>query len=147
VVSCTHDGYRRLPGRPVHRREWRFRPGGVEIRDRIEGGFREAVARFHFHPDVQLTPIPEVAADTSSIIRDCPEFFGGGADSGGNRISPCFFAGRLHLPDGREITWRILAGRGRLTETTWHPEFGRTVPNRCLEVQFAGQETVMALSW
>jgi uncharacterized heparinase superfamily protein len=54
VVSCGHDGYRRLPGRPLHRREWRLAANGLTIRDRIEGGFREAVARCRFHPDVEV---------------------------------------------------------------------------------------------
>lgn len=51
-VSCAHDGYRRLPGRPVHRREWRLTAGSLEVCDRVEGSFRKAVARYHFHPDV-----------------------------------------------------------------------------------------------
>lgn len=54
VVCCAHDGYRRLPGRPLHRREWRLTASGLSIRDRIEGGFREAVARCRFHPEVEV---------------------------------------------------------------------------------------------
>lgn len=50
AVACAHDGYRRLPGRPVHRREWRFFEGGLEIADTVEGRFKEAVGRLHFHP-------------------------------------------------------------------------------------------------
>jgi uncharacterized heparinase superfamily protein len=53
-VSCAHDGYRRLPGKPVHRREWRLTASALEVCDRIEGSFQKAVARYHFHPDVTL---------------------------------------------------------------------------------------------
>jgi uncharacterized heparinase superfamily protein len=55
TVSCAHDGYRRLPGHPVHRREWRLGAKELSILDRVEGGFGEAVARCHFHPDVEVT--------------------------------------------------------------------------------------------
>jgi uncharacterized heparinase superfamily protein len=53
-IRCAHDGYRRLPGRPVHRREWRFNPNGLTISDEISGCFSHASARFHFHPPVSL---------------------------------------------------------------------------------------------
>ncbi len=52
-VSCAHDGYRRLSGRPVHRRTWLFQPGSLRVEDRVEGRFRSAVARFHLHPRVE----------------------------------------------------------------------------------------------
>jgi uncharacterized heparinase superfamily protein len=52
ILGCAHDGYLRLPGRPMHRREWRLTPGSLRITDRIEGGFGGAVARFHLHPAI-----------------------------------------------------------------------------------------------
>jgi uncharacterized heparinase superfamily protein len=55
TVTCAHDGYRRLPGRPIHRRRWRLDPHGLQIGDSIEGGFRTAVARYYLHPDVTVT--------------------------------------------------------------------------------------------
>jgi uncharacterized heparinase superfamily protein len=54
-IACAHDGYRRLTGKPIHRREWRLGEGHLAVRDRVEGKYREAVARYHFHPDVQVT--------------------------------------------------------------------------------------------
>jgi uncharacterized heparinase superfamily protein len=54
VVACSHDGYRRLPGRPVHRREWRLRAGGLRVWDQVEGGFQTAEARYHFHPATRV---------------------------------------------------------------------------------------------
>jgi len=55
ALSCAHDGYRRLPGRPLHRREWRLGAQALRVTDAIEGGFGEAVARFHLHPAVAAT--------------------------------------------------------------------------------------------
>lgn len=37
VVTASHDGYERLPGRPRHRRTWRLRPGTLEILDEVVG--------------------------------------------------------------------------------------------------------------
>lgn len=56
-ICCAHDGYVRLSGKPIHRREWQFTPGQLRILDRIEGGFQIAQARYHFHPDVQVVDI------------------------------------------------------------------------------------------
>lgn len=53
-VSSSHDGYTRLPGRVMHGRSWAFTPGNLEISDRLSGRFSSAIARYHFHPDVQL---------------------------------------------------------------------------------------------
>lgn len=45
-VAGSHDGYRHLPGSPIHRRRWRLAPDGLELVDRIEGTGRHHV-RFH----------------------------------------------------------------------------------------------------
>ncbi len=54
-VACSHDGYRRLPGEPVHRREWRMEAAGLRVSDRVMGGHHEAVARFILHPLTQVS--------------------------------------------------------------------------------------------
>jgi uncharacterized heparinase superfamily protein len=54
-VACSHDGYRRLPGRPVHRRDWLMDASGITVTDRIEGRARTAVARFILHPQIQVS--------------------------------------------------------------------------------------------
>jgi uncharacterized heparinase superfamily protein len=35
VVACSHDGYRRLPGAPVHRRKWRISDRELSVVDRV----------------------------------------------------------------------------------------------------------------
>lgn len=54
TVAASHDGYRRLPGRNVHRREWAFAPGELRILDSVTGAFDDALVRFHFHPAVRV---------------------------------------------------------------------------------------------
>lgn len=75
-VSCSHDGYRRLAGKPVHRRTWRLRPGILRVEDLVEGRYQSAVARYHLHPLVEPT-----------------------MDGSGT-------SGRLRLPGGKEVRWR-----------------------------------------
>ena len=57
VVEAAHDGYRRLPGRAVHRRRWVLHERSLEVIDRVDGGFSKAISRMHFHPDIKLSKI------------------------------------------------------------------------------------------
>jgi uncharacterized heparinase superfamily protein len=50
-VVASHDGYRRLPGSPLHRRRWRMSSGRVEITDTISGtGAHRLVSCLHAAP-------------------------------------------------------------------------------------------------
>ncbi len=55
-LSGRHDGYRHLPGRPVHERTFRWRSGPrLDIVDRVTASRPvRSVARLHFHPDCRL---------------------------------------------------------------------------------------------
>jgi uncharacterized heparinase superfamily protein len=76
VIACSHDGYCRLPGRPVHRRKWVLGNRSLRIIDAISGGKHQAIARFHLAPGV----LPHVDEPPKS--------------------------GTLTIADGRAITWR-----------------------------------------
>lgn len=114
-VSCSHDGYRRLSGRSVHRRFWHFSPGELRVIDTVEGSFKTARARFHFHPAVE--------------IRE---------EAGGLSAK---------LGDGQRLDIAIDGGTGRLRPATWHPAFGISVPNQCLEVTFAEDKLKTIFTW
>lgn len=52
-ASASHDGYRWLPGKPVHRRDVTVSPGSLRVCDRITGaGNHTVIARFPLHPSV-----------------------------------------------------------------------------------------------
>lgn len=53
-VVCSHDGYRRLPGKPIHTRQWVFDGVSLVVEDRVSGHFGHAEALFHLHPAVSL---------------------------------------------------------------------------------------------
>ena len=54
TVQCSHDGYQRLYGKPVHQRRWQLTPQQLTITDTIYGEFKIAQAYFHFHPSAQV---------------------------------------------------------------------------------------------
>jgi hypothetical protein len=116
-VQCAHDGYRRLPGKPIHWRQWHWQEGRLVVQDRIEGPFNQARARYHFHPELDI--------QAGSDARQ----------------------GRAVLPSGQVVHWQVQNGQGKLVDGTWHPEFGLSIPNRCLEVNFEGQEVEVVFSW
>jgi uncharacterized heparinase superfamily protein len=53
VVTCEHDGYTRLAGRPVPRRSWRLDAGGLEVGDEVRGeGSHRATGFMHVQPNI-----------------------------------------------------------------------------------------------
>jgi len=116
-VACAHDGYRRLPGSPVHNRRWLLQEGRLIVTDSIQGEFREAVAYYHLHPDV-------------NIIYN--------SDAG---------EGILELKTGQSANWSVSGGQVCIEETTWHPGFGLSLPNKIIKVIFTGREALFTLQW
>ena len=57
TVTCSHDGYRRLPGKPVHRRTWQFSESSLIVSDEVDGRFDHAIAYFHVHPSVTVSRV------------------------------------------------------------------------------------------
>ena len=55
-VSCAHDGYFRLRGRPVHRRQLELTAQAVCWTDRVEGGGTHSAKGFiPLHPNIEAT--------------------------------------------------------------------------------------------
>jgi uncharacterized heparinase superfamily protein len=60
VLGGSHDGYRRLSGRPVHRRQIELKHSELLIHDRVTGNGRHSIAGYlHLHPDVKIERISE----------------------------------------------------------------------------------------
>lgn len=117
-VRCSHDGYRRLPGRPTHRRAWTLDAEQLEVEDTILGGERmvQAVARLHLHPAVDATALDRYRVALRWANRSATLAFEGAASV---EIQP----------------------------STWHPEFGRSVANRCVQAAFTGRSLITTLRW
>jgi len=115
-LAGWHDGYRRLPGRPVHFRELRFHAeaGVLLARDRVRAGRPvRCVSRLHLHPDCRIEE----------------------TDAAGARVAHP--GGRLRV---------AFAGPGALRVELWHycPEFGRRVEGRALAFEATGSEVQTA---
>lgn len=51
-VKASHNGYKRLPGKNIHQREWIFHQNEITITDTVTGPFKSAIARLYIHPEV-----------------------------------------------------------------------------------------------
>lgn len=107
-VVGEHDGYRRLPGRNVHRRSWTLAARELLIEDTVEGPFGSARCHFHLHPDVH------VQRGRGPELRLC--------DSRGTLLEMRFQG----------------AAMVNVVDSTWHPEFGVALPSRCIVAQLDG---------
>lgn len=144
-VACAHDGYRRLPGRPEHRREWVMSAGGLCVEDHVAGAFGSADARFHVHPDV----VVEVGVGAQTSVGE-GDHGGAGADAGagvegGEGVDA--EAGCLHLRDGSRVRWRVERGSLRIMPATWHPHFGSSVPTSCLVLDLHDGASRIRFDW
>ncbi len=54
TVSCAHNGYSYLSGKPIHHRTWYTSKKGLKVCDRIDGPYSSATARFHLHPALNI---------------------------------------------------------------------------------------------
>lgn len=119
MLSATgsHDGYRWLPGSPRHSRRWDMASGRLEVVDQVTGRHERAEAFFHFHPDLRSAAGAEPSAGVA------------------------FAEGGLCLH------WRVKKGRGRIECSTWHPEFGVTIPAQCLVIELVDGESQVEFNW
>jgi uncharacterized heparinase superfamily protein len=51
-VAASHDGYMRLGGGAIHRREWTLEERRIAVRDEVSGTYTQAMARFHLAPAI-----------------------------------------------------------------------------------------------
>lgn len=117
VVAASHDGYTRLPGRPIHRRTWTLGRGHLVVEDVITGRFKSAVGRFHLQPAIRCD------------------------------LDDTLLAGRLVLPEGREVRWRSNVPV-RLEPSAYSPRFGVREATRCLALSTVAEGRLrLELNW
>ncbi|MEN3977223.1 alginate lyase family protein [Emcibacter sp. SYSU 3D8] len=56
-AHAGHDGYRHLPGCPVHQRSWALSSNRMIVEDSISVSSLPGEARFHLHPDVRVQQV------------------------------------------------------------------------------------------
>ena len=117
-IIYEHNGYMRLPGKCIHRRDWLVKDRSLLITDSIRGAFKEACSYMYFHPDV--------------MIRDTNE---------NAQFS-------ITLTSGQEVLIKIEnASSCELNDSNWHPEFGLSVKNKCIVAKFSASEIKTRMAW
>lgn len=116
-VACSHTGYQRLPGKPLHHRQWVLTDTSLQINDVIHGPFKEAVSRFYLQPDVKI--VKNKSPDSLFLI----------------------------LNGGEQVEFSTEGAELRVVESTWHPEFGLSLSNQCLEVVFKQNQINATFGW
>ena len=60
VVRCSHDGYARLSGRPIHAREWQLNTREFRARDEVSGsGEHSVTGHLHVQPGVGVRRVDD----------------------------------------------------------------------------------------
>lgn len=110
-ISCSHDGFRHLRGGgAAHRREWQVVDQVLSIEDTVTGDFERALAQFFLHPSIRVEAGTDDLAAGKALLR---------------------------LPSGRPLFFSVEGGRLGTRSAFWHPEFGSSVRNTALTVEFA----------
>lgn len=117
TIGCSHDGYMRLAGRNIHRREWRFSDKELMLRDTISGQYKVAESRLYLHPDIQIESVEKEAVRCRLV---CGQIV---------------------------VVKVMGAEQVRLEQANWHPTFGVGLVNYCLIATFTGEELLTFVHW
>ncbi|MGM0858924.1 MAG: heparinase II/III family protein [Pseudomonadota bacterium] len=116
-VSASHDGYRRLPGKVLTKRKWLFEEGVIQVIDQLNGSWSKAISRFYCHPSIIVEQLNE--REILLILQQ------------GQKV-------RLSVEGASEL---------RLVDSAWHPGFGLSTPNRCIEAVLSGPQLVSRIDY
>jgi uncharacterized heparinase superfamily protein len=117
TIICSHNGFRRFKNGPFHRRSVRVESNLIEITDQLLDGGSNGVAHFHFHPDCKVD---------MAQLRTSGEIVTGNAS---------------------RLTWSTSGGPAVLEASSYHPEFGKTVPTVKLKIPFVNGAARMIIRW
>ncbi|MDR3442126.1 MAG: alginate lyase family protein [Legionella sp.] len=117
LIAASHNGYKRLAGRNIHKREWCFTHKKLILKDSISGAYDVAISRLYFHPDVQLQ------IETPHLVH-CVLL-------GGQKVY-------IKLTGNCQI---------KIEDTFWYPEFGVKIKNSCLVIQISNNKSLIELGW
>ena len=117
TLTCRHTGYRRLPGHPVHKRQWIMARRRLVVEDMVEQGQGHAAfAHFNLHPSTRS-----------------------------NRLSDTCFA--VTLGNGKEVRVQALKGVAKLGSAHYGAEFGHRVLIDRISVDLSGGRSCMQIDW
>jgi uncharacterized heparinase superfamily protein len=83
----------------------------------ITGGFQEAEAHYYFHPEVVI------------------------------KLNVLGNEGVIYLKHKDKIYFEIQSGTVSIVDSTYHPEFGLSIDNKCLVIKFKTNESNIKFYW
>lgn len=117
-LSASHNGYQRLNKNVFHHRQWQITSNRFTLQDYVSGSIKEAFGRFLFSPDVDVV---EGESENSWLIT---------------------------LSKGQVITLQLNCIQSELAQSTYHPEFGKSIETKCLHYSVNKNKTVISsFSW
>tara|TARA_Y100000588_G_C14244734_1_gene920940 strand:+ start:573 stop:2273 length:1701 start_codon:yes stop_codon:yes gene_type:complete len=117
LISGKHNGYKSLPGRNIHQREWLFEGSKIMVTDVISGSFDSASASYYLHPDITIKKIEDKKFICQ--LRDKKEVF---------------------------ITV-VGSCNADIKSSNWYPEFGKCMKNQCLDISFKIEKISLIIDW
>lgn len=114
-ICASHDGYQRLDQKNIHRRAWEFDEHGLTITDEIMHDYEKAQSRWYFHPDIEL--------HSTTISNNKPGYI---ISKGSKSLATIWLDQVDQYPEMKVM------------DTTFHPEFGISIPNKCLVIDWRG---------
>ena len=117
-LTAKHNGYRYMPGRPMHTRSVIFAPGELQVLDEVDrDGFCGKV-RYHIHPGIKLA------------------------------IAKTGRSGSFFFPDGSEAKWTSDADKISVENNEYAWEFGSKIPIKTLVLhQYKRNDSVLRVNW
>ena len=107
-VSACHDGYTRLKGRPIHKRDWNFFDNRIIIKDSISGkGVHSVNSILPLHPEVSIINPQENSVECEV----------------NGKLVKIVFEG---------------SGKLQVVSSQYHPEFGLSIDNKQLIYTYTG---------
>ena len=119
-VSASHDGYKRLKGKPIHKRDWVFFDDKVIIKDSITGdGIHKIMSILPLHPDVSVIDFHENSIRLSVNGKSVKVVFEG-------------------------------SGELEIIASKYFPEFGLSIDNKMLTFNYVGllpHKIITKITW
>jgi len=117
VIIAGHDGYRRLTNNVIHLREWQLANDTLIICDSLTGKYSQAIGRLLFSPAVHV----HAGTSRNDWI--------------------------LQLATGQVVNLTTSNRSVTLHESSYHPEFGISIPTKCLQYTLDAPQFTCQLKW
>ncbi|MHA8062884.1 heparinase II/III family protein [Aquirufa aurantiipilula] len=115
TLACSHTGYQRFSKDIIHRRTWTKQGRKLTIQDRVLGKIRSAKARYFLHPDITLREEKQQL----SMLKN------------GKILATITAEDGQKMMDIKQV------------KSTYHPNFGLSVPSICLEVALPESQEII----